>query len=105
MTLVMDLPAARGSGTYEVYLLRSGHLPPPPPPTPVIQNVFTKCTLYYSPHFMAANPLQGPLEGVGPENRDKQLFVQNDLEINRDMYSKVYRLPHPNIKTTNFLHQ
>jgi hypothetical protein len=86
MTLVMDLPAARGGALQSVFTsIRS----PPPPPSPEIQNVFTKCTAYYSPHFMGANPLQGPLEGVGPENRDKQLFVQNDLEINRDMYSKV----------------
>jgi hypothetical protein len=30
--------------------------------------------------FTRANPLQGPLEGVGPENRD-------NLEMNSDMES------------------
>jgi hypothetical protein len=56
MALVMDLPHQGGKEQYEVYLLPSAN----------------------PPALMGANPLQGPSERVGPENRD-------NLEIKSDM--------------------
>jgi hypothetical protein len=32
--------------------------------------------------LMRANPLQGPVEGVGPENRDN-LEINSDMEVHK----------------------
>jgi hypothetical protein len=49
LPLVMDLPPIKGGG----------------------RAVQSKCTWYrITPSLIGADPLQGPLEGVGPENRD-----------------------------------
>jgi hypothetical protein len=45
------------SFTKRIYVLRTA---PPPPPD-------------------GANPLQGPLEGVGPENRDSFLEINSNM--------------------------
>ncbi len=55
MTLVTDYPPPPPSGTKRIYFVPLPHSP-----------------------LTGANPLQGPFEGVGPENRDY-------LEINSDM--------------------
>jgi hypothetical protein len=39
----------------------------PPPPPHAVQSIFTS---YRSPPLKGANPLQGPLEGEGSENRN-----------------------------------
>jgi hypothetical protein len=64
MALVMDMPPSRGGAVRSVFTSYCSA----PPPFPQRYKVYLLRTA--APPLTGANPLQGPLKGVGPENRD-----------------------------------